>query len=303
MLDGVTLDQLRTFIAAAEQGSFSAAGRKLRRAQSVVSQTLANLEGQLGVTLFDRSARYPTLTPDGQALLESARAVADQMDGFKARAKTLREGLEPELSLSIDVMYPMSELTQAVAKFRDTFPHTPLKIVVEVLGAVIEPVLHGSCQIGIIGSLPTLPETVHSEFLLDVPLVAVVAPSHPLASYKGAIPKSELQKHVQLVLTDRSSLSKDKDYGVFSKNTWRLADMGARHAFLRAGFGFGNMPRFMVEDDIERGRLRVIRLELPSSVKLLMPMRAVYRSDAPPGPAGRWLIDHLKARSRGRVKN
>ena len=62
MLDAVTLDQLRTFIAAAEQGSFSAAGRKLRRAQSVVSQTLANLEGQLGVTLFDRSARYPTLT-------------------------------------------------------------------------------------------------------------------------------------------------------------------------------------------------------------------------------------------------
>src|SRR3954451_15621764 len=106
MLDGVTLDQLRTFIAAAEQGSFSAAGRKLRRAQSVVSQTLANLEGQLGVTLFDRSARCPALTEDGRALLQNARAVADQMDGFKARAKTLREGLEPELSLSIDVMYP-----------------------------------------------------------------------------------------------------------------------------------------------------------------------------------------------------
>src|SRR5713226_5866163 len=119
MLDAVTLDQLRTFIAAAEQGSFSAAGRKLRRAQSVVSQTLANLEGQLGVTLFDRRARYPTLTEDGRALLQNARAVADQMDGFKARAKTLREGLEPELSLSIDVMYPKGELIEAVAKFRD----------------------------------------------------------------------------------------------------------------------------------------------------------------------------------------
>ena len=88
MLDGVTLDQLRTFIAAAEQGSFSAAGRKLRRAQSVVSQTLANLEGQLGVSLFDRRTRSPTLTEDGRALLQDARAVADQMDGFKARAKT-----------------------------------------------------------------------------------------------------------------------------------------------------------------------------------------------------------------------
>jgi DNA-binding transcriptional LysR family regulator len=261
------------------------------------------MEGQLGVTLFDRRARYPTLTEDGRALLENARAVADQMDGFKARAKTLREGLEPELSLSIDVMYPMSELIEAVAKFRDTFPHTPLRLFVEVLGAVIEPVLQGTCQIGIVGSLPALPETMHSELLLDVPLVTVVAPTHPLAKYKGVVPQSELQRHVQLVLTDRSTLSKGQSYGVFSKNTWQLADMGARHAFLRAGFGFGNMPRFMVEDDIASGRLRVIRIQLPSNLKPLMPMRAVYRNDAPPGPAGRWLIDRLNGSSRARRKN
>jgi len=48
MLDGISLDQLRTFIAAADEGSFSAAGRRLHRAQSVISQALANLEGQLG---------------------------------------------------------------------------------------------------------------------------------------------------------------------------------------------------------------------------------------------------------------
>lgn len=303
MLDGVTLDQLRTFIAAAEQGSFSAAGRKLGRAQSVVSQTLANLEGQLGVTLFDRSARYPTLTEDGSALLQNARAVATQIDGFKARAKTLREGLEPELSLCVDVMFPMSELIEAVAQFRVKFPHTPLRLFVEVLGAVIEPVLQGSCQIGIAGSLPVLPETIHGEFLLDVPLVTVVAPTHPLAAYKGVIPQSELQRHVQLVLTDRSTLSKGQNYGVFSKNAWRLADMGARHAFLRAGFGFGNMPHFMVEDDIASGKLRVVRIELPGNLKPLMPMRAVYRSDTPPGPAGRWLIDHLNGRRRARGRN
>jgi DNA-binding transcriptional LysR family regulator len=298
MLDGVTLDQLRTFIAAVEQGSFSAAGRKLRRAQSVVSQTLANLEGQLGVTLFDRRPRYPALTEDGRALLENARAVADEMDGLKARAKTLREGLEPELSLSIDVMYPMDELTAAVAKFRVTFPHTPLRLYVEVLGAVIEPVLQGACQIGIVGSLPALPDAMHSELLLNVPLLTVVAPTHPLAKYKGIVPLSELQRHVQLVLTDRSTLSNGQSYGVFSKNTWRLADMGARHAFLRAGFGFGNMPQFMVEDDITAGKLRVIRIQMPSNLKPIMPMRAVYRNDAPPGPAGRWLIQYLKGRSQ-----
>ena len=63
MLDGISLDQLTTFVTAAEAGSFSAAGRKLGRAQSVVSQNLANLEAQLGLQLFDRSGRYPALTP------------------------------------------------------------------------------------------------------------------------------------------------------------------------------------------------------------------------------------------------
>ena len=97
MLDGVSLDQLRTFIAAADEGSFSAASRRLRRAQSVVSQTLANLEGQLGVKLFDRSARFPVLTNQGRALLANARTVAGDVDLFKARAKGFARGLEPEL--------------------------------------------------------------------------------------------------------------------------------------------------------------------------------------------------------------
>jgi DNA-binding transcriptional LysR family regulator len=303
MLDAVTLDQLRTFIAAAEEGSFSAAGRKLRRAQSVVSQTLANLEAQLGVTLFDRSARYPSLTDEGRALLQNARDVADHMDSLKARAKTLREGLEPELSLSVDVMFPMSVLTEAVGSFRVAFPHTPLRLYVEVLGAVIEPVLQGICHIGVIGTFPVVPEGMHSETLLDVPMVSVVAPTHPLASYKGVIPNSELQKHVQLVLTDRSTLTQGQSYGVFSQNTWRLADLGAKHAFLRAGFGFGHMPRFVVDDDIASGKLRVVRFEMPSNQKLLMPMHAVYRREGPPGPAGRWLIQHLKGRSDARRKN
>src|ERR1700754_4724076 len=100
MLDGVTLDQLRTFVAAVDEGSFSAAGRKLRRAQSVVSQTLANLEAQLGVQLFDRSTRYPKLTDAGRGLLLDARSVAENIDAFKARARALREGLEPELAVA-----------------------------------------------------------------------------------------------------------------------------------------------------------------------------------------------------------
>ncbi|WP_088345945.1 MULTISPECIES: LysR family transcriptional regulator [Rhodomicrobium] len=293
-LDGLSLDQLRTFIAAAEEGSFSAAGRKLNRAQSVVSQTLANLEIQLGVKLFDRTARYPSLTEHGRALLSDARAIADGMDGFKARARTFTEGLEPELSLCIDAMYPLCALTEAVGTFREAFPSVPLRVHVEVLGAVIEPVLNGSCRIGVVGTLPVVPDTLRKELLLDVPMTTVVAPKHPLASYEGIIPDAELRKHVQLVLTDRSRLTQGQSYGVYSQSNWRLADLGAKHAFLRAGLGFGHMPQFMVADDIASGRLCVIRVAIPATQSLLMPMHAVYRKDAPPGPAGRWLIHSLK---------
>lgn len=294
MLDGVSLDQLRTFIAAADEGSFSAAGRKLRRAQSVVSQTLANLEGQLRVALFDRSARYPVLTEEGKALLGEAKAVIHGMDSFKARARTLSEGLEPELAVAVDVMFPMSALTAAVGAFKEQFPTTPLRMYVEALGAVVQPVLEGTCQIGIVGSLPVVPEGTRAEALAQVPMVTVVSPSHPLASMPSPLSASELERHVQLVLTDRTTLSAGRSYGVLAAQIWRLADLGAKHAFLKAGFGWGHMPREMVQRDLDSGELVQLSLEVHQPSTPSIAMYAVYRGDAPPGPAGRWFIARLK---------
>jgi DNA-binding transcriptional LysR family regulator len=293
MLDGVTLDQLRTFIGAVDEGSFSAAGRKLRRAQSVVSQTLANLEAQLGLKLFDRSARYPRLTDEGRSLLADARALADNIDGFKARAHAMREGLEPELSVAMEVMYPMQALTRAATHARKTYPHTPLRIYVEALGGVIKPVLDRHCSIGVIGSLPDVPDELQAEALMNLPFVTVVSPSHAMAKKRGVVPASMLSKEVQLVLTDRTVLSNGRDFGVLSPLTWRLADLGAKLAFLKAGLGWGHMPLHMVQADLDSGAL--VRIQVEGSPRhVLMPMKVVYRKDAPPGPAARAFIAQLK---------
>lgn len=294
MLDAVTLDQLRTFIAAAEEGSFSAAGRKIRRAQSVVSQTLANLELQLGVTLFDRTGRYPQLTAQGRALLHDARTVANNMDGFKARASTMREGLEPEISVAVDVMFPLEGLTRAAGYCREAFPHTPLRLYVEALGGVIKPVLDGTCRIGIIGTLPHVPDELKSEPLFELAFVTVVSAEHPLAAIKGPITTTKLAEQVQLMLTDRTSLSDGKNFGVLSPLTWKLADLGAKHAFLKAGFGWGHMPLHLVERDIAEGTLVKIVIAGNETQYSRLPMQVVYRKDAPPGPAGRAFIDQLK---------
>jgi DNA-binding transcriptional LysR family regulator len=300
MLDSVSLDQLRTFIAAADHGSFSAAARKLGRAQSVVSQTLANLEAQLGVRLFDRSGRMPVLTEQGKALLPDARAVAATMDLLKARAKGLAGGLEPELSVVVDVMFPMQVLTEAVTAFHGDFPATPLRIYVEALGAVVQPVLDGRCSLGVMGSLPLAPPQLAREHLLGVRMVMVAARQHPLAAHGGRIPATELARHVQLVLTDRSALTQGREFGVLAPRTWRLSDLGAKHAFLRAGLGWGGMPLNAVEPDIASGALVQIEPEDTPPEGFVMPMWAVYRADAPPGPAGRWLIDRLRQVSSDR---
>jgi DNA-binding transcriptional LysR family regulator len=293
MLDAVTLDQLRTFIAAADEGSFSAAGRKLRRAQSVVSQTLANLEGQFGVKLFDRTRRRPVLTPQGQVLLTHARTVAGDVDRLKAHAKHLAGGLESELSIAVDVLFPMGLLTAAVTAFHAAFPLTPLRLYAETLGAVMQTVLDGRCTLGVSGELAMVPARFTPEPLLKVQLIHVTSPQHPLATYGRPVPSGELAKHIQLVLTDRSTLSKGQELGVLSPRTWRLADLGAKHAFLRAGLGWGGMPADLVQPDLSRGSLvKIVTEDAPNG--FVVSMRAVYRTDAPPGIAGRWFIDRLK---------
>jgi DNA-binding transcriptional LysR family regulator len=294
MLDGVTLDQMRTFLAAADEGSFSAAGRKLGRAQSVVSQTLANLEGQIGVRLFDRSARMPVLTDEGRALVVEARAVAGRMDAFKARAASLAGGLEAEVSIVVDVMFPMFVLTHAIGDFQAHFPDTALRVHVEALGAVVQPVLDGRCAFAVMGALPDLPVTLVREQLQSLRLVHVAASDHPLAAFKGPVTTEELARHVQLVLTDRSTLTQGREYGVFSPRTWRLADLGAKHAFLLAGLGWGGMPSDRVEADLRSGALVEIKLSDAPAAGFIMPWYAAHRPDAPPGPAGRWLIERLK---------
>lgn len=294
MLDGVSLDQLRAFIVSTDEGSFSAAARKLRRAQSVVSELVSNLEAQIGVTLFDRSGRYPALTPEGAVLLADARSIVSGLDFMKARAKGMSAGLEAELSVVVDVLFPITAITEAAKEFREKYPGTPLRLYVEALGAAYQPVLDGIAGVGVVGSLPILPPSLTAERLQGVAMVMVAAGDHPLASHKGIIPKSVLSKHVQLVLTDRSTLSKGREFGVMSPSTWRLADLFAKHAFLLNGLGWGGMPMHVVQADLAAGRLVELEIEDVPPGGLILPMMAVYPTSEPPGPAGRWLIERMK---------
>lgn len=273
----------------------------MARAQSVISQTLANLEDLIGVKLFDRSARFPVLTDQGRALLADARTVAGNVDRFKAQAKSLAGGLEPELSVAVDVMFPDTTLTAAVVAFQKAFPASLLRFDVES-SAVVDPVLNGRCAVGVVGSWALAPPQLTYERLLTVRLPMVVSSQHPLASSRGPIPTNVLDEYVHLAHIDPADLSRTRLSRGRRAKTWRLSHLGAKLAFLRAGLGFGGMPLHCMEADLASGALIEIAFEDAPPGGYVTSMSAIFRTDSPPGPAGRWFIERLKQEDARQLK-
>jgi DNA-binding transcriptional LysR family regulator len=286
-----SLDQLRVFVTVVETGSFAAAGRHLARATSAISYTIAHLEEQLGVALFDRTrTRKPVLTDAGTAVLSKARALSGGVDDLRARVRGLRSGLEAEVTLVVDVMLPTRRLAEAVRAFEATFPTVPLRLHVEALSAVSQLVKAGTVGIGISGSLHTPGNDLERLAVGSVEMIPVAASGHPLAQPPAKQP-GEARGYRQLILTVRSSFSEGEDVGVYGNEAWRVADLGAKHALLRAGVGWGFMPEPVVHDDLASGCLK--RLDLPEARPGIYPLQAIYRTDNPPGPAAAWLVQHF----------
>jgi DNA-binding transcriptional LysR family regulator len=292
-----TFDQLRIFLMIVDTGSFAAAGRKLGRAVSVISYGIANLEAQLGVMLFDREGtRKPQLTVAGRALLSEVRSISHGMDGLRAKVKGLLDGLEAEVDLAVDVMLPAERLGKVLRAFVAEFPTVQLRLHVEALGAITAMVLDRHAVVGISGPLSAGVEGIESIAAGSVPMVPVAAPDHALGRMEAIMPGAG-RDHIQLVLTDRSRFTDGRDFSVSSPKTWRLADLSAKHALLREGIGWGNMPLPMIEPDLVAGTL--VRLAMPDHVGGTYRFSGIWRRDTPPGPAASWLLDQFVAMGSG----
>ena len=286
-----SLEQLRALIAVAETGSFSAAARQLDRAQSVVSYTIANLEALLGVALFERGKRKPELTAAGRAILADARRLDLLMGQLNAKAAGLQRGLEGEVSVAVDVMFPSPRLVEALQAFALAFPTVALNLTMEALGGVLKLVLDGDCAIGISGPNQNWPHVIEARTIGSVELVLVAAPIHPLAQAPQPVRISDAREHTQLVLTDRSRLTLGQTFGVYSNRAWKLGDLGAKHRLLLAGLGWGSMPRHLVEADLDAGRL--VRITLTDRGSVSYNISLIHRTDAATGPACQWLSHYL----------
>ncbi|MES2071093.1 MAG: LysR family transcriptional regulator [Pseudomonadota bacterium] len=288
-----TLDQIQVFLAVVEEGSFVGAARRLSRATSVISYAIANLESQLELELFDRHAtRKPQLTDAGRAVLAELRKVAMGVDDLLAKARGLLTGLEPEVVLVVDVMFPTAWLVELLQDFQKTFPTVALRLHVEALGAVAQHVLDGSASIGVSGPIEVKAGQLERHSFAGVRLVPVAAPGHPLSQHAGELTQALARNYEQLVLTDRSRLTEGRDFGVVGVRTLRLTDLNAKYALLLAGLGWGSMPENIVRDDIAAGRLTALKSSDWSHA--IYSFQTLCRSDIPPGPAARWMLQRFR---------
>ena len=260
MIGSLSLDQLRVLVTIADTGSFSAAGRKLGRVQSAISQAIAKLESTQGVALFDRGSHRPQLTEVGRVLIEQARLVLAGAARFEAVAAGARGGLEPELALAIDPLVPTAPLIDSLRALSETYPTLPVSFSTEGLGGSLRRLRSGSAALAICLLLPEVPDDIAAYPLLRIAMQPVVAPGHPLASLGRPATRGDLQPHVQLVLSDPVDPS-GATYGLSSARLWRFVDLSRRLDFLLAGFGWCRMPDHLVAAALADARLVALDID------------------------------------------
>jgi DNA-binding transcriptional LysR family regulator len=302
MLDALTLDQMRMFLAVAEAGSFRGAAGRLSRVQSAVSHAIATMEGQLGIALFDRSGHRPALTREGRALLGDVRGILLKVDAFRARARGLGEGVELGLAIAVDTLFSPVTVGAALRDLHAVYPSVGVRMQVSALGGPIAAVTSGTCALAITAGEDLRDPRIALEQLTLVPMVAVAAANHALAAVAAegrTIGTLELADHLQIVLEDPTPLTEGRDIGVLSPGTWRVSTQDAKHALIIAGAGWGRLPLWAVERDLAEGRLvRVPAAAWGPKGEAPVPAYLAQRTDAPLGPAARAFRQALLRRLR-----
>jgi DNA-binding transcriptional LysR family regulator len=257
VLDNVTINQLRAFVAVCDQGSFSGAARTLRRAQSAVSHAIKALESAFDVELFERNTRKAQLTAAGRSLLPDARAVISRTEEMKSRAGSIARAGVPQVSVAVDAYFPRAHLIDCLRTLQEEFRTAVINLRITSMQGGENLVLEKVCALAVtIENVPTVnPDAMERHWLCEAKMVTVCAPSHPLASTPKPIPLDEFGRHVQIVVTDNQPGAEKTQQGVAGKRQWLVNDLGAKCDLLKAGLGWGHLPWHLVDEDLASGQL------------------------------------------------
>jgi DNA-binding transcriptional LysR family regulator len=288
------LEQMRLFVSVAEQRSFSAVARDMRRAQSAVSSAIALLESDLGVSLFERSSgRQPRLTEAGTALLEEARELLRQCERIDGRALALMRGQEAQLRVAHDEAMPYQPVLDSLEALSDRFPTLEVQLASGAQGDVARKLLERRADLGLLFHHEQMPTALERRGLGNVEMVTVCAVGHPLAS-ETRVTRQQLARHRQLLIAPQQSGYPGGEQ--LSPQVWRADSFYVMAELLMRGLGWAWLPRHVVQYPTYQNQMTELVSEW-TAPPLVVEM--VWRRDEPLGPAAQWLSEsfarHLQA--------
>lgn len=285
------IDQLEAFVIAAEMGSFSAAARRMGKAQSAVSTAISNLELDSNVALFDRSNRNPVLTESGRALLEYARTVLHSQHEFRVHAQALGQSDEIELCLAVEQSISNRPLLDILHRFEQRFPHIQLELLDPGGSDVAELIRTNRADIGLMLEREAYPQGFGFRGIGYSELVAVCRHDHPIVS-KQPVSHANLRAYRQLVLRSLDLSDRSHERLMFSPNVWFSESPHLILDLLCSGLGWAFLHRNVVEDKLLNGELHILKRDY-QKVASLQGIDVVWTESGSLGTAGSWLLEEL----------
>jgi DNA-binding transcriptional LysR family regulator len=226
--------------------------------------------------------------------LPSTLRVLDEVRDLRAGLGTRGSAREREVSVVLDATFEWPRWIDTLAIFRAKFPSVDLRIRTETTGHVAAIIANGLADFGVLEAAESRAAALHTATELTLPSIAVVARTHPLATRTAPLTGASLRGHVQLVLCDRLGLLTARGHNVLSKRTWRVSDLATKHALLKAGVGWGYLPRHVVMPDLRGGTLVAMTFAATDEAAAASRTMVIAHREAQTlGPAARWLADGL----------
>ena len=286
-----SFEQLKVFITVCEMGSFSAAARKLKRAQSGVSQAIANLEISINQELFNREKNTPVLTENGKALLPIAKSILHQQTYFDQKLESLTNEYENELVIAIDESLVSKDLLNILIPLTDKFPITHIEIISTSTFDVEELVRNGKAQAGIIYADGELKVDMDFFLLGQARFLNISAPDHPLAALK-TVQGADLKRYRQCV--HRSMKQKELWFSyAISTMLWYANTHQTIIDLVSQGTGWASVPEQLIKNHLEEGSLITLPVTHESS-GWLTPVGCLISRSHPSGPVLTSLIESLQ---------
>lgn len=285
-----TLDQIDVFVTCVDAGSFSAAARRLRRSQSTVSETIANLEAGFGTALFDRSTKMPTLTDAGVTLLTESRDLLDRALTLESHADSLAQGNPSQITLAIDVPYHL--MIAPLRDFSARYPHVDLVVRHPSHGDLPQLVLDGQAALGVSFAQPEYDHGLEFRRLGELVLCHVAHRDHALAA-EPEVSFAALQSYRHLAHSKHAAVLPTTEY-LQSVQTWHADDYSALITMVRSRFGWATVPRQLVLPELESGEFVDLLLAAYPHTDYWVGVDLLWARAVPQGEAVRWLRERLR---------